>query len=153
MNVALCKRALHALVPVALAAVSVVGLPAQAHRAGSKRVRTVLTAELPPNMNGKDLRATLISVQYGPGDASPPHTHPCPVVVYVLKGAVRSRVTGQQEKIYHAGDSFYEAPGGEHLVSANASNGGATQFLAFFVCDHSAPLSANLPKPGSGARR
>jgi quercetin dioxygenase-like cupin family protein len=43
--------------------------------------------------------------------------------------------------IYRAGDSFYEAPNGRHLISANASQTEPATFLATFVCDHSTPLS------------
>ena len=104
-------------------------------------------------MNGSMLRTTLVSVQYGPGDASPPHTHACPVVVYVLKGAVRSQVKGQPERIYRAGESFYEAPGGEHLISANASDRNRARFLAFFVCDRNDALGSDLPQAGRGGAR
>ncbi len=51
-----------------------------------ERARTVLTASLPADMNGHRLRATLVKVHYGPGEASPAHTHACPVLVYVLEG-------------------------------------------------------------------
>lgn len=127
--------------------------PAAGQRDGAaiQRVRTVLTKELPPNMNGKNLRATLITVHYGPGDASLPHSHACPVIVYVLEGTVRSEIKGQPEIAYRAGESFYEAPGGLHLISANASKSRPARFLAFFVCDSDAPLSSDSSQSGSGA--
>ena len=50
-----------------------------------------------------------------------PTRHPCPVIGYVLHGAVRMQVKGGPEALYQAGDSFYEAPNGIHLVSKNAS--------------------------------
>lgn len=108
------------------------------------RVRTVFTSPL-PKMDGTHLKATLVEVNYGPGESSTPHTHPCPVIVYVLEGSLRTRVTGQPEAIYKAGQSFYEAPNGVHLVSANASKTDRARFLAYFVCDHEAPLSSTVP--------
>lgn len=107
-------------------------------------VRTVFTGPL-PKMDGTHLKATLVEVNYGPGESSTPHTHPCPVIVYVLEGSVRTQVTGQPEAIYKAGQSFYEAPNGVHLVSANASKTDRARFLAYFVCDHEAPLSSKVP--------
>jgi quercetin dioxygenase-like cupin family protein len=108
------------------------------------RVRTVFTSPL-PKMDGTHLKATLVEANYGPGESSEPHTHPCPVIVYVLEGSLRTQVTGQPEAIYKAGQSFYEAPNGVHLVSANASKTDRARFLAYFVCDHEAPLSSKLP--------
>lgn len=128
-------------------------LRAQADASSAGRVRTVLTAELPPNMNGTNLRATLITVQYGPGEASPPHTHACPVIVYVAEGAVRSAIKGQPQLIYHAGESFYEPPGRLHLISANASNSAPARFVAFFVCDRDVPLSSDSPNAHPGGTR
>src|ERR1700733_14323103 len=49
------------------------------------------------------LKATLVEVNYGPGESSEPHTHPCPVIVYVLEGSLRTQVTGQPEAINKAG--------------------------------------------------
>jgi quercetin dioxygenase-like cupin family protein len=115
------------------------------------RVRTVFTSPL-PEMDGTHLKATLVEVNYGPGESSAPHTHPCPVIVYVLEGSLRTQVTGQPETIYQAGQSFYEAPNGVHLVSANASKTVRARFIAYFVCDRDKPLSNGLPQP-SGAKQ
>jgi quercetin dioxygenase-like cupin family protein len=38
-------------------------------------------------------------------------------------------VKGQAEMIYKAGESFYEAPNGVHLVSANASSSEPPEFV------------------------
>ena len=122
---------------------------AQAAKPHPNRVRTIITSRLPPHMVGDSLRATLISVQYGPGEASPSHTHACPVIVYVLEGKVRSKIGGQPEVVYNAGESFYEPPGRLHAVSANASKDKPSRFLAFFVCDRDTPLSSDVPIPPS----
>jgi quercetin dioxygenase-like cupin family protein len=108
-------------------------------------------------MNGKNLRANLLIVNYAPGQASPPHTHACPVIVYVLEGSVRSKIGDQPQTVYQSGESFYEPPGAVHSISANASDSEPAKFLAFFVCDRKVPLSRDLPQisvhPKSGGEQ
>lgn len=94
-----------------------------------------------PRLDGAHLKATIVEVTYGPGGSSPPHSHPCPVIGYVIEGELRTQVKGQPEEIYKAGQSFYEAPNGIHMISANASDKAPVKFLAYFVCDHDTPLS------------
>jgi len=116
------------------------------HSAAEKKDRaSVLLSQPLPKLNGNHLVTTLVEVRYGPGEASPPHSHPCPVVVYVVEGKVRSQNQGQPEVIYKPGDTFYEAPGGVHAVSGNASSTEPAKFIAFFLCDHATPLSQDMP--------
>lgn len=112
------------------------------------RTRIVLSRLL-PRLDGEHLRATLVEVRYGPGEASSPHSHACAVMAYVVEGAIRTQVKGEAEMIYRAGQSFYEGPNGVHLVSANASSGKPAKFVAYLICDRDAPLSAD---PSNGAR-
>ena len=95
-----------------------------------------------PRMAGDHLTASVLEVTYPPGGFSSPHSHPCPVLVYVISGAIRSQMQGGPEKIYKAGETFYEAPNGIHAVSANASATEPAKFVAFFLNDHAAPLSS-----------
>lgn len=104
------------------------------------RVRPALSRPL-PKLDGTHLKVTAVEVTYGPGESSSAHSHPCPVTVYVVEGAVRMQVKGEKEGIYKAGESFYEAPNGVHAVSANASSTQPAKFVAFFVCDRETPLS------------
>jgi quercetin dioxygenase-like cupin family protein len=62
----------------------------------------------------------------------------------VTEGSLRTQVKGEPEMIYHAGQSFYEAPNGVHLVSANASSIQPATLVAFLICDHDTPLSINV---------
>jgi quercetin dioxygenase-like cupin family protein len=110
------------------------------HAEKSERARIVL-AEALPKMDGEHLEATLVEVNYGPGESSAPHSHPCPVIGYVVAGTLRTQVRGETEAVYTAGESFYEAANGVHAISANASATEPAKLLAFFVCDHDAPLS------------
>jgi quercetin dioxygenase-like cupin family protein len=112
----------------------------QSTKATTSRSKTVFTGKLPV-LDGQQLTATLVEVTYPPGGANPAHRHPCPVIGYVLEGAVRMQVQGQAEKIFKAGESFFESPDDVHAVSANASQNAPARFLAYFVCDRATPLS------------
>lgn len=118
-------------------------VPAQS---GSNARSSVVLAQVLPRLDGSHLRVTLVEVTYQPGGASLPHSHPCPVVGYVLEGALRTQVKGEPEVTYHAGESFYEAPNSTHLVSANVSRKEPVRFLAGFTCDHDTPLTATIPE-------
>jgi quercetin dioxygenase-like cupin family protein len=116
-----------------------------AHSSNHGRARIAFTHAL-PKLDGDQLKATLVEVDYGPGESSPPHSHPCAVIGYVVSGAIRTQVKGESLAVYKAGESFYEAPYGVHLVSGNASQTQPAKLLAYFVCDRDAPLSTAVPE-------
>lgn len=99
-----------------------------------------------PNLDGSNLSAAIVEVTYGPGGSSPPHSHPCAVIGYVIAGALRTQMKGEGEAIYKAGETFYEAPNGVHMISANASSKDPVRFLATFVCDKDTPLTVRPPQ-------
>jgi len=95
-----------------------------------------------PQLDGAHLRGTVVEVNYRPGEADKPHSHPCTVIGYVAEGAIRFQVKGgAPEAVYKAGESFYEPPNGVHQISANASDKEPAKLIAFFVCDHDTPLT------------
>ncbi len=100
-----------------------------------------------PAIQTQHAKATLLEVTYPPGGSSLSHTHPCPVIGYVVNGAIRFQVNSEPEVVLHAGESFYEPLNVTHRVSANASNTDNAKFLAFFVCDGDRELSRPV---GSG---
>src|SRR5260370_37486517 len=75
-----------------------------------------------PELDGSHLTVSLVEVRYGPGEGAPAHSHPCPVVVQVVEGALRVQIKGEPEAIYRAGQTFYEARDGVHQVSQDASS-------------------------------
>ncbi|MEM5433939.1 cupin domain-containing protein [Paraburkholderia diazotrophica] len=86
------------------------------------------------NLPGKTM--TAIVVDYKPGGVSRSHRHGRAFVVgYVLQGEIRSKVDDGEERVYHAGESWTEAPGAHHLVSENASKTKPAKLLAIFVAD------------------
>jgi quercetin dioxygenase-like cupin family protein len=125
-------------------AVTATGHVALAHAGAKERARIAFAHEL-PKLNGDRLKATVLEVNYGPGESSKPHSHPCAVIGYVVQGSIRTQIKGQPEAIVKTDDSFYEAPNGVHLVSANASQTEPATFIAFFICDHDKPLSTDVP--------
>ena len=134
-----------------LLSIATLGLPAFAQAKGGTtnvaprpRAKVVFSHPLPA-LDGNRLKTTVLEVNYGPGGSSMPHSHPCAVIGYVTQGVIRTQVRGQLETIIKTGESFYEAPDAVHLVSANASRTAPARFLAFFVCDHEAPLSSDVP--------
>jgi quercetin dioxygenase-like cupin family protein len=123
-----------------LAAIALLGLalasPAVAEGDQVKPVR----AEKLPNVPGKSL--TAVVVNYAPGGKSVSHHHAGSVFAYVLSGAIRSEnsATGPA-RVYQTGESFFEPPGSEHLVSENASATEPASLLAVFVADDGAQLT------------
>jgi quercetin dioxygenase-like cupin family protein len=77
-----------------------------------------------------------------PGAKSEKHHHAGSVFVYVLSGAIRSQssATGAA-KVFRAGESFFEPPGSEHLVSENDSATEPASLLAVFVADDGSQLT------------
>ncbi|MGA9603730.1 MAG: cupin domain-containing protein [Methyloceanibacter sp.] len=102
-------------------------------------IKLVASAKL-PNVPGKSVSAVVVS--YEPGGKSVKHHHAGSVLVYVLSGEIRSEnsATGPA-KVYKAGESFFEPPGSEHLVSENASAAEPASLLAIFIADDGAELT------------
>lgn len=88
-----------------------------------------------PNIEGKSLIAA--EVTYAPGETSMAHHHERSafIMAYVVSGAIRSQIEGEPEHVYTAGETWYEAPGAHHVVSANASDTEPAKLLAVFVVD------------------
>lgn len=116
----------------ALAAISAIAV--SVHSAYTNEPKVTLVFDRPlPTVPGKSMKGVL--VEYGPGGASPAHTHPDSSFIYatVLEGAIRSKVNDGPEKVYHAGESFAEEPGDHHGISANASDTQPARLLAVFI--------------------
>jgi quercetin dioxygenase-like cupin family protein len=88
-----------------------------------------------PNIPGKSLIAN--EVNYGPGEATPAHTHETSAFIYayVVSGAIESKVNDGETRIYHAGESFTEPPGAIHSICRNASKTEPAKMLVVFVVD------------------
>ena len=122
---------------------------AQASAPEAKKQERAVISETLPKMDGGHLQVKVAEVSYGPGESSPPHSHPCPVVAVVVEGTIQTQVKGESEAIYKAGQAFYEAPNGVHMVSANADKTKPAKLLAYFVCDHETPVTVAVPEAKS----
>jgi quercetin dioxygenase-like cupin family protein len=130
-------RTFSAVAAIALLAVAACYGPL-AHAEGDQ-VKPVRAEKL-PNVPGKSI--TAVVVNYAPGGKSASHHHAGSVFAYVLSGTIRSEnsATGPARD-YKAGESFFEPPGSEHLVSENASTTEPASLLAVFVADDGAQLT------------
>jgi quercetin dioxygenase-like cupin family protein len=126
-------------VPLAALAVAVMLAPAS-HAAPAPEssdqkpvVRPVFNQ--PTNVPGKSLEA--VTVSYPPGAKSGAHHHAKSafIMAYVISGAIRSQVEGEPERVYHAGETWREAPGAHHTISENASATEPAELLAVFLLD------------------
>ena len=118
-----------------------VGATLVAHN--DERVKKLFTGKL-ANVPGHSLTAEV--VDYPPGGKSSVHHHAGSVFAYVLTGSIRSQnsATGAA-RVYKAGETFFEPPGSDHLVSENASASEPASLLAI----HVAADEAVLTKPGN----
>lgn len=89
----------------------------------------------PTNVPGKSLEA--VTVSYPPGAKSAAHHHAKSafIMAYVISGAIRSQVEGEPVRLYHAGETWSEAPGAHHTISENASDTEPAELLAVFLVD------------------
>jgi quercetin dioxygenase-like cupin family protein len=140
------------LSPLVAGCHTVSGEQAAHHTGGPATTRTTLKQSL-PRMSGEGLTVSVLEVEYQGGGSSVPHSHPCPVIGRILSGAIRTQVKGEPERRLEAGDTFYEAPNGVHVVSANASDAQPATFLAIFICDRDTPLSVAAPTPSAGDKQ
>lgn len=145
------KRMLAAVAAIsALAAGMVVRGAGGGQKSVAEEIDRDAISQRMPEMDGKNLTATLVEVIYPPGIGSEPHSHPCPVIGYVAEGTIESQVKGQPVETFTAGQTFYEPQNGVHLVSRNPSKTKPAKLLAYFLCDHAGPLSAPAPGAGTG---
>jgi len=94
-----------------------------------------------PEVALRDWAVTAVEVSYGPGESSPPHSHPGITIAYVLEGEIRSKVGDGAEASYSAGEMFLETPGELHTVSRNASTSDPAKLLALLLAEKGKPLT------------
>jgi quercetin dioxygenase-like cupin family protein len=125
---------LHSILLSLVAATSMAVAGAAAAHDVRETVKPVFSRAI-PNVPGKSLIA--VDVFYPPGGASHTHTHAKSAFIYayVVSGSVVSKVNDEPERVYKAGESFFEEPGSLHVVSRNASKTKPAKLLAVFVVD------------------
>lgn len=129
----MAMKTLAALFAVLILAPAAHADPAPSDPDQSPVVRTVF--DQPTDVPGKVLRA--VTVSYPPGTKSASHRHAKSafIMAYVISGAIRSQLEGEAVRVYHAGETWSEAPGAHHTVSENASATEPAELLAVFLVD------------------
>jgi quercetin dioxygenase-like cupin family protein len=84
----------------------------------------------------------MVTLDIPPGGGSPPHRHPGHHIFgYVLEGTYKLKIDQGAETVLTKGQTFYEAPGQLHAVSANASQTEPAKILAFIVAESGKPIT------------
>lgn len=115
-----------------LLAIAAPALAADAPAAAKPEVIPLLARDV-PEFAGKEI--TVATVEYPPGGGSPPHRHHAHVVVYVLEGRYATQVAGGERLVLGPGQTFYENPSDEHVVSENASTTEPVKILVYMFKD------------------
>lgn len=105
--------------------------------------RAVIKQTLPGN---PPRELTLIEVKYPAGAGSPPQIHANGVMALVLSGAVASKVNDQPERVFHAGEAWWEPLEAVHRVSRNAGSSEPPRLLAIYITPPDATAD-DLMKP------
>ena len=106
--------------------------------ANGQEMVTVLQQKALADVPGKQV--WFFTVDYAPGQQSIPHFHGGAVIAYVLEGAVVSQLGGEAPVTYTAGQSWYETPRIDHLVSKNASATRPAKLLVWILDEEGAPV-------------
>jgi quercetin dioxygenase-like cupin family protein len=96
-------------------------------------IRTVFNQST--DVSGKSLQAVTVSYPPGAKSASHYHAKSAFIMAYVITGAIRSQLEGEPARVYHAGETWSEAPGAHHTISENASATEPAELLAVFLLD------------------
>lgn len=131
-----------------------IAAPAFAHGPGEgdgEEKITMLQERVLADAPGK--KALAFTVEYAPGQRSIPHVHAGSAIAYVLEGSVISQLEGEAPVTYRTGESWYETPRTNHLVSRNASTTKPAKLLVWILNDGDSPLLTPLaPKDKSASR-
>jgi len=97
-----------------------------------------------PDINLHNWELTAREIRYEPGATTAAHRHPGITIVYVLEGAVVSKVGIGPEKTYNEGEMFMETPGELHAISRNASATKPARFLAILMAEKGAQSTVQV---------
>lgn len=78
-------------------------------------------------------RVQVVRIEFAPAQEAGLHRHPCPVVGYVVSGAIRFQVAGELEVTLGAGDAFFEPANAEIAHFDNESDQAPAAFVAFYL--------------------
>jgi quercetin dioxygenase-like cupin family protein len=76
-------------------------------------------------------RVRVVRVELAPGQSVGRHRHPCPVIGWVLAGAIRLQIADEPEQILRGGEVFYEPA---NTLIAPVDNTSADEPATFLAC-------------------
>jgi quercetin dioxygenase-like cupin family protein len=101
---------------------------------------TVLMKQALADIPGREVIVSTLDIP--PGRSSVPHRHPGHHIFgYVLEGSYRIKVDQGPERVLTKGQTFYEAPGQLHAVSANGSQTEPAKVLIVIVAESGKPTT------------
>ena len=129
-----CIASMATLIAVAMLAPAAAQQPAPATKV------TPLMKEALPEFPGREV--TILTLDIPPGASSPPHRHPGHHVFgFVIEGSYKIKVGEGPETVLTKGQTFHEAPGQLHAVSANASQTEPAKVVVFMVLESGKPIT------------
>jgi quercetin dioxygenase-like cupin family protein len=133
------------LVPPAAIISMALNMPARSQQPTPSTNVTTLLQQAIAEFPGHEIR--MITLDIPPGAGSPPHRHPGHHVFgYVLEGSYKIKLDQGGEMVLGKGQTFHEAPGQLHAVSANASDSQPAKVLVFMVVESGKPITVREPK-------
>jgi quercetin dioxygenase-like cupin family protein len=115
-------------------------VPASSQQPAPATKVTTLMKQALAEVPGREV--IVITLDIPPGAGSPPHRHPGHHVFgYVLEGSYKIKVDQGPETVLTKGQTFHEAPGQLHAISANGSQTEPAKVLAFIVAESGKPIT------------
>jgi quercetin dioxygenase-like cupin family protein len=128
-----------ALTSIAIIAASA-SIPAAAQQPTPATKVTTLLKQALADYPGHEV--IMLTLDIPPGGGSAAHRHPGHHVFgYVLEGNYKIKVGDGAETVLSKGQTFYEAPGQLHAVSANSSQTEPAKVLAVLVAESGKPIT------------
>ncbi len=108
---------------------------------------------LPPLPSAMHMMTVKVEIPPG-GPGTPPHRHSGPVFGYLLEGEMIYELEGDQPRVLHPGEPFWE-PGGDriHYQAANNLADAWTRFVAVMCCAPGQPMLTLVPPEELRTRR
>jgi quercetin dioxygenase-like cupin family protein len=106
-------------------------LQAQAQDSNAIRRTPVATYEIAPAK--AVTHVPVVRLEFSPGQVTPRHVHPMPVIGYVLEGGFVVKIEGQPEMHFTAGQSIYEPANAVIERYDNASQSKSATLVAYYL--------------------
>jgi len=143
---ALATVSLSAIKPAETGAHDHHAMAAATNAAGARPASTTRRLSCQPLADIPGKAVTTVVVTYPPNGYTPAHRHPGTVTAFVLKGTIRSQLSGGEPVLYKPGETWFEPPGTVHVFAENPSATETAELLAVFVADENCgPLV--IPEP------